>query len=479
VDLRPWLELPPDVQTALIAEGQRRLAETRIEEYYPDTGPLRRALYPKHQSFLAAGRQHFIRAFEAANRVGKTEAVGAYELVTHMTGRYPSWWRGRRFDHGVKTWLAGDTGKSVREILQPKVMGPWKQFGRGLVPKDALVGQTTKQGVAESIDTFTVRHVSGELSHGVFKSYDQGRESFQGSEQHVILLDEEPPLEIYGECLVRVMTTQGLVLLTYTPLGGMTPMVKHLRETKVWRVGCTWDEVPHLSKKEKDELWANTPAHMREARAMGIPARGSGVVFPVNEFNLLVEPAEVPAHFACIGGLDFGWDHPSAAVKLAWDKNNDVVYVVGTHRQREATPLTFSAGVRSWGSWLPWAWPHDGLQHDKGSGKQLASLYSEEGLDMLAEHAKFEDGSWGFEAGIAAMLQRMQSGRFKVMNHLSDWLDEYREYYRKDGLVVKERDDLMSATRVAVMCLRFAIPKPVRRHVPEDGTRAPLNWRTR
>ena len=54
------------------------------------------------------------------------------------------------------------------------------------------------------------------------------------------------------------------------------------------------------------------------------------------------------------------------------------------------------------------------------------------------------------------MLQRMESGRFKVFKHLNDWFEEFRLYHRKDGKVVKEGDDLMAATRYALMMLRFA-----------------------
>ena len=54
------------------------------------------------------------------------------------------------------------------------------------------------------------------------------------------------------------------------------------------------------------------------------------------------------------------------------------------------------------------------------------------------------------------MQDRMTAGRFKVAAHLSQWLEEFRLYHRKDGQIVKEHDDLMSATRIAIMAKRFA-----------------------
>ena len=170
-----------------------------------------------------------------------------------------------------------------------------------------------------------------------------------------------------------------------------------------------------------------------------------------------------------LGGIDFGWDHPTAAVKVAWDRDADCIYVVAAYRVKEQTPVIHAAALKAWGKSLKWAWPHDGLQHDKGSGEQLAELYRLQGLELLPERATFDDGSNGVEAGLMDMLDRMQTGRLKVSKHLTEWFDEFRLYHRKDGKVVKERDDLMSATRYAIMMLRFAEPE-TKRVVPQMST---------
>src|SRR5262245_39485567 len=86
----------------------------------------------------------------------------------------------------------------------------------------------------------------------------------------------------------------------------------------------------------------------------------------------------------------------------------------------------------------------------------LANQYRAQGLDMLFDHAQYEDKSTSVEAGLMDMLTRMEGGRFKVFDHNVEWLEEFRLYHRRDGKVVKERDDLMSATRYAIMMLRYA-----------------------
>lgn len=212
------------------------------------------------------------------------------------------------------------------------------------------------------------------------------------------------------------------------------------------------------TREEADAIVASYPKHERDARSRGIPVLGSGRIFPIEQEAIETDPVDIPGYWMQIGGIDFGWDHPTAAVKLVWDRDADVVYVTQAYRASEETPVVHAAALKPWGAALPFAWPHDGLQHDKGSGEELASQYRENGLNMLPERATFEDGGNGVEAGLMDMLDRMRTGRLKVYKHLNDWFSEFLLYHRKDGKVVKEYDDLMAATRYGIMMLRFAGP---------------------
>jgi hypothetical protein len=127
--------------------------------------------------------------------------------------------------------------------------------------------------------------------------------------------------------------------------------------------------------------------------------------------------------------------------------------------------MMFASATLPWGNWLPWAWPHDGKQSggkfDRGEQEQLYQIYKNHGLNMLFEHAQFENGTNGVEAGITDMYERMETGRWKVFAHLSQWLEEFELYHRKDGLIVKLNDDLISASRYALMMKRYAtVAKP-------------------
>lgn len=211
---------------ALLEQRERIIAHTKIDQYYPDHGALRRELYPKHLEFFAAGAEHRERCFLAANRVVKTEGVGAYETSLHLTGHYPEWWKGRRFDRPISAWAAGDTSKTTRDIIQRKLLGKYGEFGTGMIPGECFLHSTPKPGIPEAVEMVHVKHVAGGKSTITLKSYDQRREAFQGTEQDLIWLDEECDREIYTECLMRTMTTDGLIILTFTPLLGMTDIVR-------------------------------------------------------------------------------------------------------------------------------------------------------------------------------------------------------------------------------------------------------------
>ncbi len=463
-ELLPRNVAPAQLLDVLSAERDKRLRENRLKHYRP---------YTKQAAFHAAGLTHRERLFMAGNQLGKTLA-GSFEVAAHLTGLYPEWWTGRRFDGPTKWWAAGVTGESTRDNPQRLLVGPAQDpsmRGTGAIPKGHLIDVTAARGVPDALDSVLVKHVRGGYSTLLFKTYVQGREKWQGDTLDGVWFDEEPPLDIYTEGLTRTNATGGLVFMTFTPLLGVSDVVKRfIIEENPDRVviQMTIEDAEHYTAEERERIIASYPDHEREARAKGIPILGSGRVFPIAEEAITVAPFPVPAHWPQIGAMDFGYDHPFGAVRMAWDRDLDCVYVTAEYRERQTTPVIHAAALRPWGAWLPWAWPHDGLQHDKGSGDQLAAQYGEQGLRMLAERATFDDGTNGVEAGVIEMLDRMRTGRWKVFATCGGWFEEFRLYHRKDGRIVKLGDDLLSASRYGMMMLRRAVcntpPRPMQTH---------------
>jgi phage terminase large subunit-like protein len=211
---------------SLAREKQRRRSRRRLTRYQP---------YSKQAEFHAAGALHRERLFMAGNQLGKTLA-GAMEWAMHLTGRYPDWWEGRRFTQGVRLWAAGETRISTRDTVQRLLLGPPEQeeeWGTGTIPGDAIRvsnGIRRATGVPNGVDSLMVKHASGYTSTLLFKCYEQGRSAWQGETLHGVWFDEEPPMDVYMEGLTRTNATDGIVMVTFTPLRGMSDVVRMFLE---------------------------------------------------------------------------------------------------------------------------------------------------------------------------------------------------------------------------------------------------------
>ncbi|MFT0547856.1 terminase large subunit domain-containing protein [Allopusillimonas ginsengisoli] len=440
-----------------LQEKARRARRNRLKYYKP---------YAKQREFHALGARCRERLFSAGNQLGKTFS-GAYETAMHATGRYPDWWEGKTFDKATIGWAASVTGELTRDGVQRLLLGrPGLPAERGMaaLPADAIKDVRPGTGIPNAVSQIVVRHGGGgdvQAGESVigFRSYNQGREKFQSETLDYLWFDEEPPVDIYMEGLTRTNTTLGPVYLTFTPLMGMSQtvmrfLVEKAAGTSVVFMGIY--DAGHYTKEQADTIVASYPEHEREARAFGKPVLGSGAVFPVPESEIIVTPFAVPDDWPRLCALDLGWDHPTAAVWLAHNLDADIVYLYDVYKRAKQIPAVHASAIKARGAWIPVAWPHDALQTQKDTGVPMRDTYRAEGLNMLPERTQFEDGSIGVEPGIQIMLNRMQTGRFKVFSSCEGWLEEYRLYHRKDGVIVKQMDDAIDASRGGIMSLRFA-----------------------
>lgn len=443
----------------LLAEKAQRQQYNKIESFFPAEGKFKRDLYPKHLQFMSNGKKYRQRAIIAANRTGKT-VMGAYEMACHLTGEYPDWWEGRVFDHPIKAWAASKSNQVTKEVVQEELLGSVTDIGSGMIPKDRIVRTTKKPGVADAIEAVFVQHATGGVSELVFKSYDQGRETFQGTKKQVIWLDEEPSdPNIFSECLTRTAGSEGeegIIYCTFTPLFGLSDVVlSFLPEGKIPADGVdpnnphkyvtqvTWDEVPHLSQSWKEEALASYSQHERDARSKGVPSLGAGAIYPYPEDELVVEPFEIPMWWPRAYGLDVGWNK-TAAIWGAIDPDSKQIYLYSEHYQGNEPPAIHASAIRSRGDWIEGAIDPASQGASQVDGKRLLDLYEQEGLRLSpADNA--------VESGIYQVGQLMASGQLKVFSTLRNWLSEYRVYRRdENGKIVKKNDHLMDAMRYFV-----------------------------
>jgi phage terminase large subunit-like protein len=201
-----------------LREQAKRKRENRLTEYQP---------YARQKEFHNAGSEHRERLLMAGNQLGKTYCGGA-EAAYHLTGLYPDWWEGRRWDRPTRWWAGSKTSEVTRDGVQRYLIGEPKDessWGTGMIPKDCLIRTSRRQGIADALDNATVKHVSGGVSTVGFKSYDQGRQKWQGETLDGVWFDEEPPMDIYMEGLTRTNATNGVTMITFTPLLGMSDVV--------------------------------------------------------------------------------------------------------------------------------------------------------------------------------------------------------------------------------------------------------------
>lgn len=426
-------------------------------------------LYDWQKDFVADTAEYSQVCLVAGNRIGKT-MTGTYMDAIHALGEYPDDWQGHRFDHAPLIWCLGYSGEKIRDLLQLAILGrkDGDKFSGGLIPPELIVGHESMVGTPNAIRTALIQHSSGQLSRIQLWSYSQGQHALMGDNVDWYHIDEEPrDSAIFPQVLVRTASGDkgrgGRGILTFTPENGRTELVMQFMDNPSRAQKCIqkgWDDAPHLNEKTKEDLLASFPAHQRDMRTKGVPMLGHGRIYDLPEEDISCKAFDIPDHFAIIGGMDFGWDHPQAQVQLAWDRDNDMFYVTRSWKQSHAQPIEAWGACKSWQENVAIAWPADGLQTEKGGAKEVKKYYIEAGFKLLSDHATWPDGGNGVEVGIMEIRDLMLKGKFKVFEGLRDVFDEFLQYHRdENGKISKVKDDLLDAVRYAYMMRRYAISK--------------------
>jgi phage terminase large subunit-like protein len=445
----------------LLLAKQQAAKRNRYLTYFTEES---REQYKKHVLFFEAGHDHKLRLFLAANRVGKTLAA-AYEVTLHLTGKYPTWWRGKRYTGPTSWWICGKDSKTILSILQNTLLGPVGDFGTGMLPYDTLDFDTLKDAkkADTNVNILRVKHISGGYSSVEFKAYDAGRTSFEGTERS-IWLDEEPPLPIFTECLLRTATGNNILLMTFTPLKGISDTIQNFLEGSQFHEGpigvgkyvvmASWDDVPHLSEEDKRVLLASIPPYQRDARTKGIPQLGSGAIYPIPESEIVVPRFDIPKDWKRLYGLDVGW-RVTAGIWLAQDPNTNIWYAYSEYYKGESEPSIHAAAIRSRGEWINGVIDTAARGRNQVDGENLMSMYKDLGL-------KIHDADKAVETGLFTCWELLSSGQIKIFADLQKFLEEYRMYRRDEsGKVIKQNDHIQDAFRYAIMGRNHAVAEHV------------------
>lgn len=439
----------------------------KLDTYFPTRGRLARSKYPKQMIHFEAGAKYRQRMFMAANRVGKTEAA-AVEMTYHATGLYPTWWKGKRFKKANDWWLCSKDTYTAREIFQKKLLGNVGDFGSGIMPKHVLnmTSMVSAKKTETLVTSYQVLHVpTNTYSTVTIKTYEAGRTSFEGTTKNIVL-DEEPPLDIYNECLTRITDTSDgdapIMILTFTPLKGATPLIENYlgkemstadgpRGVDKYYVNATIDDAPHLSEEEKASMRARYTGHDREARLRGIPVLGAGVVYPFEEDDIFIAPFQIPNHFKRVMALDFGKgpNDPTAMLYGAMDPNSGILYIYHEYAEY-MKPISIHASCilamdKTSGYPIPKCCDRSGGGQNAKENKTTRQLYA------IDHQIYFISAENALEAGIMVVFEQFTQAKIKIFKTCTKTKMEFHGYHRNEKGKLKGADHLMDCLRYIVL----------------------------
>jgi len=328
-----------------------------------------------------------------------------------------------------------------------------------------------------SVDSLEIEpyEYSGEVycpntNYGTAVFRTNGREVFLSGQ--CVWLDEECPEDVYGECLIRTMTTNGILLTTFTPKKGLTPLLltigaaadmvggerfvemealKHKPSRVI--VQASWDDVPHLDEIAKQEILSGTPVYLRDAVMRGVPTIGEGMVYPITRSSIECDAFEIPAHFKRWYGMDVGWNC-TAAVFFAEDPDSGQVYVTHEYRGDRAEAIIHAQAIKRLADgWMMGAIDPAAHNRAQTDGQKLINIYREHGLKVVPANN-------AINSGIASCWEGLSTGKIKVFRHLHNFFKEQMVYRMENGQIKKKDDHEMDAFRYGYNSRQIAQRKP-------------------
>ncbi len=400
------------------------------------------------------------------NRSGKTEC-GAVESIYMARGNHP--YRQNRKD--TFGWVVSLSQQVQRDVAQAKIL----QY----LNPDWIVDVTMLSGKKDNlkngvIDQLIIKNVFGGHSIIGFKSCDQGREKFQGSSLDFVWFDEEPPQDVYEECVMRVIDKRGDIFGTMTPLKGLTFIYEEIflnrgNSDQVWYEFMEWADNPFLNADEIKALSESMSGDALQTRRFGRFKASSGLVYPEFDENVhVIEPFSVPFEWQDVISIDPGLNNPLSAHWYCVDFDGNV-YVVAEHFEAGKDVDYHSNRIKEICRGLGWKTDHKGRisalidsaanQRTLASAKSVTELFYDNGIVVNPNVNK------DMFSGISRVKQylALKDGkpRLFVFNCCVNLIRELKSYRWGDGDNPKKTDDHALDELRYYLMRKPLVPQPV------------------
>ena len=424
------------------------------------------------------------RAFFACNRGGKSFGA-AWEMSYHLTGDYPQWWEGKRFDKPIKAVAASNTEEQTLLVCMAPLLGTDNRkneeaIGTGMIPRDAIILESSI-GNRSGFRTISVKHISGGVSTVRFSEYGKGAQALQGTAWDLVWLDENCPEMVHHELGIRLITTQGHMLLTFTPKWGYSDVMQQYYENRTgeedyrdnfgYTRGSVW-EMPHLSEVDIQRMKNITHRSLWPSVLEGKPAMGAGRVFDFPKSQVMYKSDEVDlsSSFPRLVGLDTAFKNDKyVAAWAAIDNDRDIIYIYdwyvhdflvdGPCTIMDHIPKLLAKGCKD----IPIITDSKIKETTLVDGSATITKYLEAGLNMLPQGFKNPPGITkqsgkafnSRESGLSDMYERMSTGRLRIHSDFKDFWQEFNTFSmdEKTGKPQIKRDDCIDAVRYAAMTI--------------------------
>ena len=446
--------------------------------YFPDTGKYSRDKYPRQMDLMRAGKTHRIRAFIGGNSSGKSLWL-ALEAYFHLSGKYPEWWQGHRFNEPIEAWLCGLDAKALRAGLQRILFGGIGKddIGTGIIAREDLTADDkslqvwSMGGTSNCIGQFRVRHYTNNEFDGwstvEFMTYEQGWKAFQGPTKQFIGFDEEPDDgKVFAECIARLRGKDGGkpghflaaftptdgcrdVYLAFVPKGTYPTDGTHPDDPSKYTCRVGWSNSPHIDEEWKQSAivnWKLTDPNNIEARTEGYAALGSGRIYPIDEASIVVSDIEIPSFWKRSYGLDPGWNY-TAAIWIAEDPNTHVKYIYSEYQGSKQIDVVHAEAIKARGNWMRGGIDPHGAKHKRDDGTDKIDYFNSLGLDLVPAS--------GDPITLRSMILGMfQTGALKILHGCQGLLDDIRIYrYDSNDPNKPARDQMDHRLDAMVYCI--------------------------